>query len=124
MACQTLSGYLHSIDFDEADFSVADPDSHPDEVSLPVPASASHNFNNRSGNPATNGTTPNQNRPPGNRPQPMAAPGRPSNAGPNGNNNNQPQRPQTPKSGFARSNSGAGRGMQPPQESGPGQPPV
>ncbi|KAH6722569.1 RAD52 DNA repair protein [Leptodontidium sp. MPI-SDFR-AT-0119] len=45
--CLFLGLYLQSPDFDEADFSVADPDSHPDEVVVPEPpAAASHNFNN------------------------------------------------------------------------------
>ncbi|TVY82433.1 DNA repair and recombination protein rhm52, partial [Lachnellula suecica] len=96
-------------DFDEADFSVADPDAHPDEVVLPPQPVASRHFNGaRNVNPGMNG--PNQNRPP--IKQPMAAPiGRPQNPAP-------PQ-PQTPNSGFSRSTSGAGSGMRPPTDSGP-----
>jgi len=109
-------------DFDDADFGIGDPDSHPDEVVLPAPAAKSHHFNSgRSvSGPASNGTTSNQSRPPVNRQQPN----RPSNGPPS---TNPPPQPQTPNSGFARSTSAAGSGMQmrppqPPQDSGPARP--
>ncbi|KAL2073802.1 hypothetical protein VTL71DRAFT_11128 [Oculimacula yallundae] len=91
-------------DFDEADFSVADPDSHPDEVVIPEPVvAASHHFNGaRNGVAGSNAVKANQNRPQVNPPQSRPAPGRP--AGPPNNN---PPQPQTPNSGFQRSNSGA-----------------
>ncbi|KAH9223795.1 hypothetical protein DL95DRAFT_352672 [Leptodontidium sp. 2 PMI_412] len=102
-------------DFDEADFSVADPDSHPDEVVVPEPpAAASHNFNNsRNGNAAHIAGNANQNRPQGNRPPPRAPPGRPTGPPPN---NTLPPQPQTPNSGLTRSNSGAAQQLRPPLE--------
>ncbi|KAE8452994.1 hypothetical protein EG329_012181 [Mollisiaceae sp. DMI_Dod_QoI] len=103
-------------EFDEADFNVADPDAHPDEVVLTEPPMASHHFNGvRNGN-TTNGAAPNQNRPPVNRPQPMAAPGPPTTAG---NNTNLPPQPQTPSSGLTRSTSWAGPGPRLNQETAP-----
>jgi DNA repair and recombination protein RAD52 len=109
-------------DFDEADFSVADPESHPDEVVIaPEPPAASHHFNGiRGRSSASNGGNLNMNRPPANRPQPVPGPGR---GQPVGNNNQAPQ-PQTPNSGFTRSNSGAGQAMRPPADTGPQSRPV
>ncbi|RDW91418.1 hypothetical protein BP5796_02583 [Coleophoma crateriformis] len=102
-------------DFDEADFSVpTDPDAHPDEVILPASVSARDFNNSRTAGSNTNapssavtGTLANQSKPSVSRPQPMAAPARPPHPpGPI------LQAPQTPNSGFSRSNSGAGPGMQ------------
>ncbi|PMD43952.1 recombination protein Rad52 [Hyaloscypha variabilis F] len=103
-------------DFDEADFSVADPESHPDEVVIaPEPPAASHHFNGGRGRqPPPNGGTPVVNRPPANRPQPVSGPGRGQSVG----NSNQAVQPQTPNSGFTRSNSGAGQAMRPPADTG------
>jgi len=105
-----------SLDFDEADFSVADPESHPDEVVIaPEPPAASHHFNGGRGRqPPPNGGTPVVNRPPANRPQPVSGPGRGQSVG----NSNQAVQPQTPNSGFTRSNSGAGQAMRPPADTG------
>ncbi|CAG8949179.1 hypothetical protein HYFRA_00004802 [Hymenoscyphus fraxineus] len=107
-------------DFDEADFNVADPDSHPDEVVLPAPAAASHHFPGQNNNPNINTKPQNQTRPPQIRSQSMAAPpGRPQ-AG-NAPNTN----PQTPNAGFSRSTSGAGaQSFRPPQENGPQSRPI
>ncbi|KAF4625108.1 hypothetical protein G7Y89_g13059 [Cudoniella acicularis] len=103
-------------DFDDADFGVADPDAHPDEVVLPAPPVASHHVKGaRNGNPSTNVVPPNQNRPPVNRPQSMAAPpARPQNVAPSSNAINNNQQPQTPNTGFSRATSGAGQAMRPP----------
>ncbi|PBP19381.1 putative DNA repair and recombination protein rhm52 [Diplocarpon rosae] len=105
-------------DFDEADFSVADPDSHPDEVTLPeAPVATSYQFNNgRSGNTSSNLESSAQSTPQVNRPQLRAPSARPGNAGPPANNNSLPQQPQTPNSGFSRSNSGAAQNMRPPSD--------
>ncbi|CAL3971266.1 unnamed protein product [Diplocarpon coronariae] len=103
-------------DFDEADFSVADPDSHPDEVTLPeAAAAASYQFiNGRNANPSSNAESPAQHKPAVNHPQTRGALGRPANAGPAANNNSSlPPQPQTPNSGFSRSNSGATHNMRP-----------
>ncbi|KAJ5051437.1 uncharacterized protein L3040_001216 [Drepanopeziza brunnea f. sp. 'multigermtubi'] len=116
-------------DFDEADFGVADPDSHPDEVTLPEPPpAASHRSNDvRNSNGPPNAANAPQNRPqpPVNKPQPRAPSVRPASAAPPTNNNMPPQ-PQTPNSGFSRSNSGA-QNMRPPPDanaqSRPMQPP-
>ncbi|TVY90569.1 DNA repair and recombination protein rhm52, partial [Lachnellula willkommii] len=99
-----------SLNFDEADFSVADPDAHPDEVVLP-PQSASASSRHFNSAPNTNPAKPQnqlQNRPtPVKQPQPMAAPTvRPLNP--------TPPNPQTPNSGFSRSTSGANSAMRPP----------
>ncbi|KAK0106917.1 DNA repair protein rad52 [Cadophora gregata] len=100
-------------DFDEADFSVADPDSHPDEVVVPEPpAAASHHFNGaRNGNALPNSGIQNQSRPQVNHPQPRAPPGRPT--GPAPQNSNLPPQPQTPNSRFTRTSSGAGQQYRP-----------
>ncbi|KUJ12128.1 uncharacterized protein LY89DRAFT_624575 [Mollisia scopiformis] len=103
-------------EFDEADFNVADPDAHPDEVALTEPPIPSRHFNNGPSGNTTNGTVPNQNRPPVNRPQPMAAPARGTNSAQN--NANQPQ-PQTPSGGLTRSTSWAGPGPRPNSEAAP-----
>lgn len=101
-----------------------DPDSHPDEVVLPAPAVKSHHLNGAgNGNgPGTNKTTPHQARSAVNRLQPMRPPNGIQGAGSNGSN--LPPQPQTPNSGFTRSTSGAGPGIQmrppqPQQDSGP-----
>ncbi|TVY41508.1 DNA repair and recombination protein [Lachnellula occidentalis] len=97
------------LDFDEADFGVADPDAHPDEVVLP-PQSASTSSRHFNSAPNTNPAIPQnqlQNRSPVKQLQPMAAPtGRPLNP--------TPPNPQTPNSGFSRSTSGANSAMHPP----------
>ncbi|CZT09251.1 related to Double Strand Break repair protein mus-11 [Rhynchosporium graminicola] len=91
-------------DFDEADFSVADPDCNPDEVIVPEPAvAASHHLNTRNGVAVSNDGRAFQSRPQLNPPQSRPAPGR--STGPLTNNN--PPQPQTPNSGFSRSSSGA-----------------
>jgi DNA repair and recombination protein RAD52 len=115
---------LRVVEFDEADFSVADPDAHPDEVVLPEPpVAASRHFNVLKNTSALNGGTPIQNRPPNNRPQPVV-PSRIANAPqPQTFNNNLPQQPQTPNSGFTRSGSGAGQAMRPPPDAKPMQAP-
>ncbi|TVY36169.1 DNA repair and recombination protein rhm52, partial [Lachnellula subtilissima] len=98
-----------SLNFDEADFGVADPDAHPDEVVLP-PQSASassRHFNSAPNTVPAKSQNQLQNRPPVKQPQPMAAPtGRPQNP--------TPPNPQTPNSGFSRSTSGANSAMRPP----------
>lgn len=108
-------------DFDEADFSVAEPESHPDEVVIPEPPTAvSRQFSGiRNGN-SSNGGAPNINRPPSNRPQPTTTPSRPPNvAPPQAQINNPPPYPQTLNSGFVRSNSGAAQAMRPPPDPRP-----
>lgn len=125
---------LRILDFDEADFSVPDPDAHPDEVVLPPPRSlpvveASHHFNGpRNGNNApsapSNGTTPNHGKPTINRgqqAQQMPALNRPQNnfqAPETGGSRiaPQPPQPQAPNSGFVRSMSGASAGTRPLQD--------
>ncbi|KAF8862351.1 hypothetical protein BDZ45DRAFT_617115 [Acephala macrosclerotiorum] len=102
-------------EFDDADFNLADPDAHPDEVVLTEPPMASHHFNNARNGNTTNRPSPNQSRPQANQQQPMAAPGRPPNLANNTNLLPQPQ-PQTPGSGFSRSTSWAGPGSRPIQE--------
>lgn len=94
------------------DFSLEDADSHPDEVVLPAPSVASHHFNGTRNGPGTNGITPHQAKPAVNRQQPMRPP-----HGPASNASTLPPQPQTPNSGFSRSTSGAGAGVQmrPPQ---------
>lgn len=105
---------LIATDFDEADFSVPDPNAHPDEVALPATIAASRNFVAGSGNTtATNTPVPNQIRPPANpviRPQ---QPMRPPNAV-QGGQNNAPAQPQTPNNGFSRANGAAGNLTKPP----------
>ncbi|KAH6674643.1 hypothetical protein B0J14DRAFT_45820 [Halenospora varia] len=120
-------------DFDDADFSVPDPDSHPDEVVLPAPPVASHQFRgarngssssngghpNRNGNSGNNGDPANQIRPAINtRQQSMAAPpARQQNVGaPNNNIPNNNQQPQTPNAGFIRANIGANPNIRPPPD--------
>lgn len=104
-------------DFDDADFSVPDPETHPDEVVLPAPAGASHHFNgNRNAIPpavATPNIAPqNQNKPPITRQQSM----RPPNAAQAANNGPPPQ-PLTPNSGYTRAPTGVGQMRPPPQDS-------
>ncbi|KAH8685493.1 hypothetical protein BGZ60DRAFT_93116 [Tricladium varicosporioides] len=122
-------------DFDDVDFSVVDPDSHPDEVVLPAPPVASHNSRgvrstnsnsngghpNRNGNSGNNGDPLNQNRPPiKTRQQSMAGPpARQQNVVPPNNNIPNPnpnQQPQTPNTGFTRSDSAAGQNIRPPSD--------
>ncbi|KAL3424435.1 DNA repair and recombination protein rhm52 [Phlyctema vagabunda] len=96
-------------DFDEADFSVsADSDSHPDEVVLPGPPASRH-FNGTKSTEANPMALTNQSRAPLGRAQSMAAPARPKQVG--GPLQAQAQ-PQTPNSGFARSTSASGPGIQ------------
>ena len=113
-ANDTLDG-----DFDDADFAIGDPDSHPDEVVLPAPDVKSHHSNGARNGPGSNGTTPNQTRPSVNRQQPTRSTNVAQGAASNGNN--LPQQPQTPNSGFTRSTSGSGPAnqMRPPQDSVP-----
>lgn len=104
-------------DFDEADFSVPDPDAHPDEVVLPGPSGPSHHLGGRNINTSID-VTSNQNRPLANRQQPM----RPQNVAQPGNSTGgTPLQPQTPSNGLTRSTSGAGQ-MRPPQDTGPSRP--
>jgi DNA repair and recombination protein RAD52 len=109
------------VDFDEADFGVADPDSHPDEVVLPeapIPTPR-HAISTRNGN-SSNGGNANTNRVPANRPPQTTSSSRPLNAAqPSTNYSNTPQQPQTPNSGFARSNNAPGQGMRPPPDPRP-----
>ena len=103
-------------DFDEADFSVPDPDAHPDEVVLPASLSASRQLV-AGGRNISATTTPvlNQNRPPINpvsRPQQL---GRPPTVGQIAQNVAPPQ-PLTPTNGFSRANSAVGNSMKPPPQ--------
>jgi len=118
-------------DFDEADFGVGhDPNSHPDEVSLPASVTSHHSNGIHNGNTsvqsAPNFVTrnhSNQMMPPGSYAQDMAVPNRPlyslQTSDGNGPRNVQPAlQPQTPNNGLIRSTSGAGRGLRthPPQD--------
>ncbi|RAL65308.1 hypothetical protein DID88_000876 [Monilinia fructigena] len=113
-------------DFDDADFNVADPNDHPDEVALPAPRTASHQFNNTRNStnaPPTNAGAQNQNRPPG--PQvppgnrgPLVQPNRPPEAGSQNitRNNHLPSAPRTPNAGLSRATSAAGPNVRAPQD--------
>ena len=88
---------------------------------LPAPAVKSHHLNGTRNGPGLNGKTPSKASPDVNRQQPMRPP--------NGAGSNLPPQPQTPNSGFTRSTSGAGPGMQmrppqAPQDSGPSARPI
>ncbi|CAD6445158.1 38355255-20e3-48ff-a51b-a3e1fbaa28d9 [Sclerotinia trifoliorum] len=122
----TLIGDDEFGDFDDADFNVDDPNSHPDEVALPPPRTGSHHFNNvrnSTNAPLTNTGVPNQSRtsgppvPPVNR-GPLIQPNRPPEAG-NQNiirNNHPPPAPRTPNAGLSRSISAAGLNAHAPQD--------
>ena len=110
---------LTPTDFDEADFSVPDTDSHPDEVVLPASLVASRPFGAGGGLVSTT-TAPvaNQIRPPinpVNRPQ---QPLRPPNVGQGIQNFASPQ-PQTPNNSLSRANGAAGNSMKPPVQDVP-----
>jgi len=110
-----MNTLLTCLDFDEADFSVADPESHPDEVVLPVPTVASTHLSNTR---ATNNAPPqNQTR---SYTRPQQAPSRPQLPAQQTTNSN--SHPQTPNSGFARSHAPSERAMPPPQNANPPQP--
>jgi DNA repair and recombination protein RAD52 len=113
-----IGSLLTVSDFDEADFSVPNPDVHPDEVVLPEPVVASHHSSGIRNSNLTSGVTQHQDKQPVNRQQLARQP----NGLQSGNiSGNIPPQPQTPNSGFARSTSGAGQ-MRPPQDSGPPRP--
>ncbi|KAG4029341.1 hypothetical protein MFRU_016g00950 [Monilinia fructicola] len=122
----TLIGDDEFGDFDDADFNVADPNDHPDEVALPAPRTASHLFNNSRNStnaPPINAGAQNQNRPPGppvppgNR-GPLVQPNRPPEAGSQNitRNNHLPSAPRTPNAGLSRANSAAGPNIRAPQD--------
>lgn len=115
LSIYTMYSRLTLPEFDEADFAVADPDAHPDEVVLTDPPIASHHFNNARNGNAPTGANSNQNRPPVNRQQPIVAPGRTTNT----THNNANAQPQTPGSGLTRSTSWAGPGPRPNPEAAP-----
>lgn len=107
------------LDFDEADFSVPDPDAHPDEVVLLESSRPAHHSSGVQNGHASNGVVNvNQIRPSANRQQPTRPPAVVSSGT---NNGGLPPQPQTPHSGLMRSTSGAGQ-MRPPQDAGPPKP--
>ncbi|KAF7896302.1 hypothetical protein EAF00_006316 [Botryotinia globosa] len=125
----TLIGDDEFGDFDDADFNVADPNAHPDEVALPPPRTASHHFNNtRNGNSTSSGNAglPNQSRTSGPsgppvpiiKSGPLVQPNRPPEAGDPiiTRNNHPPPAPRTPNAGLARSISAAGPIVRAPQD--------
>lgn len=114
---------LTTTEFDEADFSVPDPDAHPDEVVLPASGVASRHFGPGGWDTSTANTpVTNPNRPPvnpmipNNRPQ---QPMRPPNLV-QGVPNAMPAQPQTPNNGFSKPVIGPGASMKPPPQD-PGQ---
>jgi len=101
-------------EFDEADFGVADPDVHPDEVVLPVQAVRSNHFNGTTRN-AQNGQSHQQNQP--RQVAPLQPPNNSSSRPQQAIQNNDRQNaPQTPNSGFQRTHSGAERQQMPPPQ--------
>ncbi|KAG9245044.1 hypothetical protein BJ878DRAFT_459091 [Calycina marina] len=104
-------------DFDDADFNVPDPDTHPDEVVLPPSLGPSKHLTAGGGRTthAANPHVANQCRPPpvnpSSRPVPQQA-----NRQPNAQNSQHhvPAQPQTPNNGYNRANSSAGSTMKPP----------
>jgi len=102
---------LTLVDFDEADFSVPDPDTHPDEVVLPASLVASRHLETGGRNvstttlPVTNPTRATNNS--SNQPQQQM---RPPNAV-QGAQSGAPPQPQTPTSGFGRANGATGNSL-------------
>ncbi|ESZ97580.1 hypothetical protein SBOR_2037 [Sclerotinia borealis F-4128] len=109
----TLIGDDEFGDFDDADFNVDDPNSHPDEVALPGPRTDSPHFNNARNStnaPPINAEASTQIRPPG-------PPVPPANRGPLVQPNRPPAPvPRTPNAGLSRASSAAGLNARAPQD--------